>query len=231
MDYASLFLGADGPYVPLTPEMKVSDVPTLREQIERTMQELPSLSANFAGSYYRNMSYLKDLIGIVVVSLGMLFFILAAQFESLKQPFIVLLTILFGTAGALITLYIAGSSINVMSAIGFVVLIGLLDNDSILKIDSMNRAKDTLTLKEVIRIGGEKRLQSQLMTFFTTVLGLAPVLWSSGLGADLQKPLALAVIGGMILGVFISWTFIPLTYFWLNKNKQDTNSKYSPNAL
>jgi multidrug efflux pump subunit AcrB len=231
MDYASLFLGADGPYVPLTPEMKVSDVPTLREQIERTMQELPSLSANFAGSYYRNMSYLKDLIGIVVVSLGMLFFILAAQFESLKQPFIVLLTILFGTAGALITLYIAGSSINVMSAIGFVVLIGLLDNDSILKIDSMNRAKDTLTLKEVIRIGGEKRLQSQLMTFFTTVLGLAPVLWSSGLGADLQKPLALAVIGGMILGVFISWTFIPLTYFWLNKNKLDTNSKYSPNAL
>lgn len=219
MDYASLSLGADGPYVALTPEMRDGDVPAVRTRIERILTGVPELSANFAGSYYRNMTYLTDLAAIVVVSLAMLFFILAAQFESLTQPFIVLLTILFGTAGALITLFIAGSSINVMSAIGFVVLIGLLDNDSILKIDSMNRAKDTHSLREVIRIGGEKRLQSQLMTFFTTVLGLAPILWSSGLGADLQKPLALAVIGGMTLGVLISWTFIPLTYFWLNKKK------------
>jgi multidrug efflux pump subunit AcrB len=153
----------------------------------------------------------------------MLFFILAAQFESLLQPLIVLLTIIFGTTGALVSLYFAGSSLNIMSAIGLIVLIGLLDNDSILKMDTMNRTRDKHTLIDTIRLGGQKRLQSQLMTFLTTVLGLLPILWSIGLGAELQKPLALAVIGGMFLGVVISWTFIPLMYYWMYANSKQSH--------
>jgi multidrug efflux pump subunit AcrB len=175
------------------------------------------INVGFAGSYYRNLSYIQDLTGTILIAIGMLFFILAAQFESLQQPFIVLLTIIFGISGALICLYLAGSSLNIMSAIGIIVLVGLLDNDSILKIDTMNRWRDKHSLLETIRLGGKKRLQSQLMTFLTTELGLLPILWSSGLGAELQKPLALTIMGGMLIGVIISWTFIPLTYYWLSK--------------
>jgi multidrug efflux pump subunit AcrB len=176
-----------------------------------------SLTFRFDGSYFRNISYIQELVSIILVAIGMLFFILAAQFESLKQPLIILLTILFGITGALLCLYLAGNSLNIMSAIGLIVLIGLLDNDSILKLDTMNRSRNKISLTEAIRLGGQKRLQSQLMTFLTTVLALLPLLWSSGLGAELQRPLALAIIGGMPLGVLISWTFIPLTYFWLYK--------------
>ena len=225
VDFASLHMGKDGSYVPLEPKVKNGNVPALRAKLESILSRGSLISTRFTGSYYRNLSYIEDLTGIILIAITMLFFILAAQFESLQQPFIVLLTIIFGVTGALIFLYLAGSSLNIMSAIGLIVLIGLLNNDSILKIDTMNRHRDDPFLMESIRKGGEKRLQSQLMTFFTTVLGLLPILWSSGLGAELQKPLALTVIGGMFVGVFISWTFIPLMYYWLEKYQISNKSK------
>ncbi|SEJ75764.1 Multidrug efflux pump subunit AcrB [Dyadobacter sp. SG02] len=217
LDYTALFLGKGGAYVPLSPELSDTQVPESTQKISRILQAHPLLEANLTGSYFRNQSYIQELGRVILVAIVMLFFILAAQFESLHQPFIVLITIIFGLTGALLSLYFAGSSLNIMSAIGVVVLVGLLDNDSILKIDSMNNYQDGNSLIEAIRLGGQKRLQSQMMTVLTTILGLMPILWSSGLGAELQAPLAIAVIGGMILGVFISWTFIPLTYYWLKK--------------
>lgn len=233
-DYASLYLGKDGAYVPLEPGVEDRQVPQQKELISRSLSVFPSLTARFTGSYFRNQAYLSELTMIIVIAVGMLFFILAAQFESLLQPFIVLLTIVFGTTGALVCLYVAGSSLNIMSAIGLIVLIGLLDNDSILKMDTMNRNREKHSLIDTIRLGGLKRLQSQLMTFLTTVLGLLPILWSTGLGAELQKPLALAVIGGMFLGVLISWTFIPLMYYWISSiaiprnTMNKTNDLYQP---
>src|SRR5690606_13466436 len=138
-DYVSLYLGKDGAYVPL--ELKVEDrqVPIQKELIATIVSAFPSLTTRFTGNYYRNQAYLKELSIVIIIAIGMLFFILAAQFESLQQPFIVLLTIVFGITGSLVCLYVAGSSLNIMSSIGIIVLIGLLDNDSILKMDTMNR--------------------------------------------------------------------------------------------
>lgn len=220
-DYASLLLGKEGAFVALTPQAPPGlTVPEQQEKIQQALAKISSVTVDFTGSYFRDQKYILELAGVIAIAIAMLFFILAAQFESLLQPFIVLLTIVFGTTGALTGLYLAGNSLNIMSAIGLVVLIGLLDNDSILKIDTMNRSRDHLSLMESIKEGGRKRLQSQLMTYLTTVLGLLPILWTVGLGAELQRPLALAVISGMTLGVLISWTFIPLTYWWLYTRKR-----------
>jgi multidrug efflux pump subunit AcrB len=144
---------------------------------------------------------------------ALLFCILTAQFESLLQPLIVMLTAFMGIAGALLTLALFDESLNALSVIGLVVLIGLIDNDSILKIDTMNREREHLGIIEAIRLSGKRRLKSQLMTYLTTILGLLPVLFSGGLGAELQRPLALTVIGGMTVGVIASWTLIPLLYY------------------
>jgi multidrug efflux pump subunit AcrB len=217
LDFSSYHMSKDGIYISLTPNVDNTDIEAITHTVKNLMSSNTELTAQFAGSYYRNLSYIEDLQKIVAVALLILFFILAAQFESLVQPLLVLMTILFGLSGAILMLYLSGNSINIMSIIGMVVLIGLLDNDSILKIDLMNRNRDRYSLIETIRLGGKARLQSQLMTVLTTVLGLLPVLWSTGLGAELQKPLALAVIGGMLSGILISWTFIPLTYFLLYK--------------
>lgn len=216
-DYASRLLGKEGAYVALDLISTKTNEPARAQyaRARRALADAKDFSFGFTGSYFRDQGYLLELGWVILIAVAMLFFILAAQFESLQQPFIVLLTILFGSTGALALLYLSGGSLNLMSAIGLIVLIGLLDNDSILKIDTMNRSRDQMSLIDAIRRGGARRLQSQLMTYFTTVLGLLPLLWAGGLGAELQQPLALTVLGGMTLGVLISWTFIPLTYWWL----------------
>lgn len=215
LDYATLTLGKNGTFVQLLPESNSIDVKEYIATLKSFFGMNKSYNILLDGSYFRNTSYIKEIIGSFAIAVGILFFLLAAQFESIQQPIIVLMTVIFGVAGGIMSLFLAGNSLNIMSAIGMIILVGLLDNDSILKIDSMNRARNKHTLIETIRIGGQKRLQSQIITFLTTILGLLPILWSAGLGAELQRPLAVTVVGGMVVGLYISWTFIPLTYYWI----------------
>ncbi|MFY7827843.1 MAG: efflux RND transporter permease subunit [Flectobacillus sp.] len=218
-DYKSFFSGKNGEFIPFDFNLTNQEIPEAKEAIQKVILKDTNLSVSFTGGYFRNLDFVKELGIIILVAIALLYFILTAQFESLVQPLIVMLTIAFGLTGAMLLLFFVGNSINIMSAIGMIVLIGILDNDSILKIDTMNRSKDTMSLIEAIKLSGKRRLKSQLMTFLTTILGLLPVLFSSGLGAELQKPLALSVIGGMCLGLFISMSFIPLIYWFMYSRK------------
>jgi multidrug efflux pump subunit AcrB len=218
-DYKSFFSGKNGDFIPFDFNLTNQEIPKAQSEIQNTVLKNANLSVSFTGGYFRNLGFVKELGIIILVAIALLYFILTAQFESLVQPLIVMLTIAFGLTGAMVLLFFAGNSINIMSAIGMIVLIGILDNDSILKIDTMNRSKDTMSLIDAIKLSGKRRLKSQLMTFLTTILGLFPILFSSGLGAELQKPLALSVIGGMCLGLFISLSFIPLIYWFMYSRK------------
>jgi multidrug efflux pump subunit AcrB len=157
----------------------------------------------------------------------LLYFILAAQFESLVQPLIVVFTLPLGVAGAFIILLIGGSTLNVMSAIGLVVMLGIMVNDAILKIDTINRLKkefgfdpqnaDWTILEKAIHEAGKIRLKPILMTSVTTILALIPIVFSSGLGADLQRPLVYAVIGGLTIGTGTALFFVPLMYWFIDR--------------
>ncbi len=105
-----------------------------------------------------------------------------------------------------------------MSLIGIIVMSGIIINDSILKIDTINRLRNQgYSLMKALVVGGQRRFKPIIMTSLTTILALLPFLFITGLGADLQKPLALAVIGGMIVGTMVSLYFIPLFYYYLKK--------------
>ena len=223
-DYKSFFSGKNGDFIPFDFNLSNQEIPKAQSRIQDLVLKSSDLNVSFTGGYFRNLGFVKELGIIILVAIALLYFILTAQFESLLQPLIVMLTIAFGLTGAMVLLFAMGNSINIMSAIGMVVLIGILDNDSILKIDTMNRSKDTMSLIDAIKLSGKRRLKSQLMTFLTTILGLLPVLFSSGLGAELQKPLAISVIGGMCLGLFISLSFIPLIYWFIYSRKAKVNS-------
>lgn len=218
-DYRLFYMGKEGSYLPFEVEATNAQIPLFIPKIEQLFQRNNTVTYRLSGEYFQSLSYLKELAWVVFIAIALLFCILTAQFESLLQPFIVMLTALLGIAGAMLMLALFGESLNALSVIGMVVLIGLIDNDSILKIDTMNREREHLGLIEAIRLSGKRRLKSQLMTYLTTILGLFPVLFSGGLGAELQRPLALTVIGGMTVGVVASWTLIPLLYFWLAKRK------------
>ncbi len=153
------------------------------------------------------------------VSLLLLYFILAAQFESLLQPLIVMLEIPMNLAGVFLALYIADAGINIMSIIGIMVMAGIVINDSILKIDTINHLRaEGMPLMEALHTDGTRRLKPIVMTSLTTILALTPVLISRDMGSELQEPLALAIIGGMAMGTLVSLYFIPLVYWYFYRS-------------
>lgn len=216
-DYSVLYADRQGAFVPVDLSDDTRDAATRRREVTQRLSNQPDILVGWDGRYETDRAELRRLGLILILSMALLFCILTAQFESLQQPFIVLLILALGIAGAVWALFVAGNSLNVLSAIGIVVLVGLLDNDSILKIDTINRSIGTLGLEESLRQAGLRRLKSQVMTFLTTALGLLPVLFSGGLGAELQRPLVLAVIGGMSAGLLVSWTLLPLLYTALGR--------------
>lgn len=182
-----------------------------------------SLIQKISGRYFTEQENLKELAFILLISVVLLYFILSAQFESFWQPLIVIFTLPFGIMGAMIVLWLGGSSINIMSAIGMVVMLGIMVNDAILKVDTMNRnlkaleKRDKESVYEAIFSAGKIRLKPILMTSITSLLALSPVLLSGGLGAELQKPLVLAVMGGLTIGTFTALYFVPLVYFQVRR--------------
>ncbi|ETN96376.1 efflux RND transporter permease subunit [Zhouia amylolytica] len=220
-DYKTLYTGKDGDYIPLPIAMGGTANTNFIRLLEKEIKKAGDFEVQFSGEIFSGNRLIEEMIWVFMISVLLLYFILAAQFESVTQPLIVLLEIPIDIAGALGLLYLFGGSLNLMSLIGIIVMCGIIINDSILKIDTINRLrKDGLTLKRALHQAGERRLKPILMTSITTILALVPFLFGSDLGSELQKPLALAVIGGMILGTLVSLYFIPLAYYYLYKNKK-----------
>ncbi len=186
--------------------------------IQNNFKNSEAYNVHFSGSGLEFKESAKELVAVIFVALFLLFFILAAQFESLWQPLIIMLEIPINIGAGLLLLWIFGETINIMAMIGIVVMSGIVVNDSILKIHTINmlRKKGHGT-KEAIMLGGKMRLKSILMTALTTVLALLPFLFIGGLGSELQRPLSLVIIGGLTLGTFISLYLIPLVYYTFAK--------------
>jgi multidrug efflux pump subunit AcrB len=175
------------------------------------------LTADFTGTWFENEENIRQLLFILIVSFVLMYFIITAEFESFTQPLIVMLSIPIGFAGSLVLLWATGGTINIMSGIGLVVVLGILDNDAILKIDRINTLRKILPLQNAIEQAGLDRLKPILMNTCTNVLALTPIIFSSGLGADLQRPVAITTIGGLIVATFAALYFVPLMYWFLNK--------------
>ena len=169
---------------------------------------------------------INEMIVILLVSILLMFFILSAQFENFKQPLIVLFEIPIDITAALGLLIICGQSLNLMSAIGIVVTSGIIINDSILKVDIMNQLrKEGMPLMEVIHEAGRRRLKAILMTSLTSIVCMVPLLFTSDLGSQLEKPLALATIGGMLMGTPVSLFVVPLLYWWIYRKEEKKEVK------
>jgi multidrug efflux pump subunit AcrB len=178
-----------------------------------------NLSVDFSGQWFENEANLKQLFFILLVSVLLMYFILTAEFESFRQPLLVMVSIPLGFAGSLLLLWALGGTLNVMSGIGLVVVLGILDNDAILKIDRINRLRQHLPLAQAIEQAGLDRLKPIVMNTCTNVLAITPILFASGLGADLQQPVAITTIGGLIAATFTALYFIPTLYWFSSSQK------------
>jgi multidrug efflux pump subunit AcrB len=185
---------------------------------------------SFSGKHFENKNQLQQLTLIFLLVLFLLYFILAIQYESLILPVIVMLTIPLGITGGMFLLWITGGTLDIMAAIGFIVILGLIVDDPILKVETLNRLdkkyraqglpRDEKLLEVMIHEAGTICLKPLLMVSLTTSIALVPVLFVSGIGNDLQKPLAIVIIGGLTIGTFFTTWFIPLSYWYITRGKQ-----------
>lgn len=219
-DLKSIVAGQEGEYYPVNFDIKENQATPLMGKIRDALQTDRSYEVSYTGSIFSNKKLMGELTIILLISLSLLYFILAAQFESLVLPLIILIEVPIDLFGALLALKIGGAGINLMSLIGIVVMSGIIVNDSILKVDTINQLiKEGNGLIRAMSMAGQRRLKPILMTSLTTILALVPTLFSNGMGADLQRPLALTIIGGMILGTLVSLYVVPVCYYYIMKTK------------
>ena len=167
----------------------------------------------FSGEQEEMQKSFRSLGLAFLLAVLLVYMIMAAQFESLLHPFLILFTLPMGLTGAIWALFITGQTLNVISIIGMVVLAGIVVNDAIVKIDYTNQLrKKGMGIREAILEASRVRLRPILMTTVTTAFGLFPMSLGLGRGSELQQPLAISVIGGLILATFLTLILIPLSY-------------------
>ena len=217
-DLKQITSGVDGEFYPLVLDVKGREARRVMDVVKKVVRNDDRFDVSFTGTYFTNREMIKELCGVLAISILLLFFILAAQFESLVQPFIILSELIIDTFAVLGILWLFGESLNLMSMIGMVVMCGIVINDSILKVDTINRLREKgMGLKHAILEAGSRRLKAIIMTSLTTILAIAPFLVRGDMGSDLQYPLSLALISGMIAGTFVSVFFVPLAYYVIYK--------------
>ncbi|MFR9619916.1 MAG: efflux RND transporter permease subunit [Rikenellaceae bacterium] len=172
------------------------------------------------GSERERKESFNSLLFAMILSIVLVYMVMASQFESLLHPFTILLTVPLAVAGAILLFIITGVNLNIMAAIGIIMLVGIAVNDSILLVDRIGQLRSNgYELFEAIIASAEQRIRPIIMTSITTILALLPMALSSADGAEFQRPMAIAVIGGLVASTLLSLTVIPCLYYALEEMK------------
>jgi HAE1 family hydrophobic/amphiphilic exporter-1 len=168
----------------------------------------------FTGEELKRKESMSNLSFALLLSLILVFMVLAAQFESILQPFIIMLTIPLAGVGTVLTFYLLGKPLNMMAYIGIIMLGGIAVNNAILLVDRINQLRTSGTgKKDAIVMAGSQRIRPILMTSLTTILALLPLTIGIGDSASLRAPMALAVIGGLVSSTILTLVVIPCVYW------------------
>ena len=183
--------------------------------------ELPAnYSIDITGEEEKRQDSMGGLVFALVLSVVLVYMVMASQFESLLHPFTILLTIPLALVGAILLFFVTGTTINIMGVIGIIMLSGIAVNSSIILVDRINQLKDDgLSLDDAIVGAAQQRIRPILMTSITTILSLLPMAIAFGDGASLRAPMAIAVIGGLVTSTLLSLVVIPCVYYLFEQMK------------
>ncbi|MFI3281327.1 MAG: efflux RND transporter permease subunit [Rikenellaceae bacterium] len=191
----------------------------IREQIA-TITTPDDYYISIEGSERERKESFSSMVFALILSIVLVYMVMASQFESLLHPFTILLTVPLAVAGAILLFVITGVNINIMAAIGIIMLVGIAVNSSILLVDRIGQLRaQGYDLLEAIVTSAQQRIRPILMTSITTILALLPMALSSSDGAEFQRPMAIAVIGGLLASTILSLTVIPCLYYALEEFK------------
>lgn len=173
----------------------------------------PDVSVQLSGQQQEMDAAIEALLWATALAAFLVYLVMAAQFESLLHPFVVIFTLPLAFIGVVAALLGTGSTLSVVSMLGVVMLAGIVVNNAIVLVDAINqRRADSMPLAEAVVEAGRARLRPILMTSATTVLGLLPMALAAGAGAELRQALAIAVIGGLVVATVLTLVVIPVVY-------------------
>jgi HAE1 family hydrophobic/amphiphilic exporter-1 len=193
-----------------------SDLGTIKSELDKKIDKMfipQGVDLETGGSVEEMQESFRDLGLLLVLSILLVYIVMAAQFESFREPFIIMISLPFAFTGVFLALFITNTTLNVISFIGAVMLVGIVVKNGIVLVDYTNILRDRgLSLAQAVIKGGRSRLRPVLMTTFTTVLAMVPLTLSTGEGAESWRPLGIAIIGGLLFSSLITLLIVPVIY-------------------
>jgi HAE1 family hydrophobic/amphiphilic exporter-1 len=184
--------------------------------LKEHIQKIPlaqDIIINFGGEAEEQVKAFKDLTLLLILGIFLVYMVMASQFESLLDPFIIMFAVPFTFTGVIWGFLLTGTTLSVVTFLGMVMLMGIVVNNAIVLISYINilRARG-LSLQEAITLGGKERLRPVLMTTITTLIGLLPMALLRGEGSETWQPLGITMVSGLSVSTLITMLFVPTLY-------------------
>jgi HAE1 family hydrophobic/amphiphilic exporter-1 len=201
----------------ISADISERDMGSVISDIRRLLREIPvpaDFTIGFGGDYEEQQKSFRELLLSCILALVLVYMVMACQYESLRDPFVVMFSVPLAAIGVILMLFLTGTTFNVQSFIGCIMLGGIVVNNAILLVDHTNllRRKASMAIRDAIEEAGRRRLRPILMTAMTTIIALVPLALGLGEGGEAQAPLARAVIGGLLSSTIITLVFVPVVY-------------------
>jgi HAE1 family hydrophobic/amphiphilic exporter-1 len=174
----------------------------------------PDFSVGFGSELEEQQRSFAQLRMVLILAILLVYAVMASQYESLRDPFIIMFSVPVAAIGVVLSLLLTGTSFSMQAYIGIIMLAGIVVSNAILLVDYINtlRRRDGMPLREAVELGGRTRLRPILMTSIATMLGLVPMAIGLGEGGELQAPLARVVIGGLLTSTLVTLVLVPAVY-------------------
>jgi len=202
---------------------------TASDDVRAVMSRLalpPGVTWEISGANAEQERTTQELSLVGWLSVALVFLVLAGEFASFTVPLVVMLTVPLAAVGGILFLWITGQSINAVALIGIVVMIGMADNEAVVKLDAIRRFREAgHSIEESIILGGHQRLRAIAMTSITTITGVLPLVFGWGSGGALYQPLAAGVIGGSVSALLVTFFLLPTAYAQLEKRRERRERK------
>jgi HAE1 family hydrophobic/amphiphilic exporter-1 len=202
----------------------------LAEQIKTDIADIevpPEIMVNVGGAYEDQVEGFQDIALLMIMSLILVFIVMASQFESFAMPLVIMFSIPFAFTGVVLSLFLTNTTLSLIAALGAVLLIGIVVKNGIVLVDFINLMRDRgYDLYEAIARAGHSRLRPVLMTAMTTILGMLPLALSTGEGSEIWTPMGITVIGGLIFSTLVTMIIVPVMYaIMARKGERDKKRK------
>ena len=210
-------------YVKVTSNLNgisLGDGAKIAEQIINELETPQGVTVSLGGQVEDQGDTFSSLTVIFIIGLLLVFMVMAAQFESLLDPFIILFAIPFTLVGVILAFLITGTTLSVVTFIGLIMLVGIVVNNGIVLVDYSNMlVRRGYTIRDAVMESGRSRLRPVLMTSMTTILGMLPMALSRGMGKELYAPLGITIIGGLLISMLVTLILVPTAYAAVHQRK------------